>query len=553
MGQGASQNIILTGFSYTGKSVVGREIANRLGWGFVDTDDEIVSLAGKTIPEIFAQDGEQRFRELERQVLERACLGQNAVIATGGGAIVDAENRELMTRTGVVICLEARPDTIHRRLLADAEKGKAAVRPLLEAPDPEQRIRSLKGSRQPYYALSDWTVQTDNLTIDEVCQEVMRGWEYGRRRLSRLPAPETKGAALIVTTASQSYPIFIGPGLLPELGQRMQSVALSGNAYIISDDQVFPLYGTQVTDSLQKAGFAVNSFVVPQGEKSKSIEVAVEIYNWLVTSNAERGHIIVALGGGMVGDLAGFVAATFLRGMPLVQVATSLVAMVDSAIGGKVAVDHPRAKNLIGAFYQPRLVVSDIDVLKSVPRRELISGWAEVIKHAMILDSGLVELLEAHVEQLLNLEPELTTEVITRSAAIKAKVVSEDERETGLRIILNYGHTIAHGLEAATGYERLLHGEAVAIGMMGAAMISQRLGLLPGDVVERQRALVQKFGLPTAYHDIDIKNVVQALELDKKVRERKVRWVLLEGIGQAIICEDVPQEVVLSVLADLAI
>ena len=238
MGQGTSQNIILTGFSYTGKSVVGREIANRLGWGFVDTDDEIVSLAGKTIPEIFAQDGEQRFRELERQVLERACLGQNAVIATGGGAIVDAENRELMRRTGVVICLEARPDTIHRRLLADAEQGKAAVRPLLEAPDPEQRIRELKGSRQPYYALSDWTVQTDNLTIDEVCQEVKRGWEYGKRRLSRPLAPETKGAALIVTTASQSYPIFIGPGLLPELGQRMQSVALSGSAYIISDDRV---------------------------------------------------------------------------------------------------------------------------------------------------------------------------------------------------------------------------------------------------------------------------------------------------------------------------
>lgn len=550
MGQGAFGNIILTGFSYTGKSAVARGVARRLGWSFVDTDDEIASLAGKTIPEIFSQDGEQWFRELERRVLERACQRKEVVIATGGGAVLDADNRELMKKTGVVICLEAHPDTIYRRLLADAEKGETVVRPLLAAPDPKQHIQRLKELRQPYYALCDWAVHTDNLTIDEVCQEVVRGWGYGQRRMSS-PAPEMQEAACTVTTAAGSYPIFIGWNLLPELGRKMQDIGLSGSVYVISDDGVFPLYGARVADSLKRVGFVVNSFIVPQGEKSKSIEVAVEIYDWLVDRYAERSHVIAALGGGVVGDLAGFVAATFLRGMPLVQVPTSLVAMVDSAIGGKVAVDHPQGKNLIGAFYQPRLVLSDLQALKTLPSRELVSGWAEVIKHAMILDPDLLQLLEAHPKELLHSEPEFTAEAVRRSAGIKAKVVSEDERETGLRTVLNYGHTIGHGLEAATGYERLLHGEAVAIGMMGAAMISQRLGLLPEEVVQRQRAILQNFSLPVAYRDVDIKSVLQAMELDKKVRERALRWVLLKDIGQAIIRADVPQEVVLDVLREL--
>lgn len=550
MGQGAAENIVLTGFSYTGKSVVGREVAKRLGWRFIDTDDEIVSLAGKAIAEIFAQDGEQHFRELERQVLERSFRGRTGmVIATGGGAIVAAENRALMRECGVIICLEARPDTIYHRLLSDAEKGQGEVRPLLAVSEPEQHIRKLKDSRQPYYALADWTVHTDNLTVPEVCQEVLRGWAYCRRRFSAVG--ETEEAACLVTTSAESYPVLIGWDLLPELGKRLQELKLSESAYIISDDGVFPNYGAQVINSLERFGFAVKSFVVPQGEKSKSIEVAIEVYNWLVAQRAERSHIIIALGGGMVGDLAGFVAATYLRGLPLVQVPTSLMAMVDSAIGGKVAVDHPQAKNIIGAFYQPRLVLGDIRTLKTLPPRELVSGWAEVIKHAMILAPGLLEFLEAHLEELLNLEPETTAAALRRSAAIKSRVVSEDETEKGRRTLLNYGHTIGHALEAATGYERLFHGEAIAIGMMGAARLSQRLGLLPEEMVKRQQALLQGFGLPTAYTGVDITEMLQAMELDKKVRERALRWVLLEGIGQAVIRDDVPRGAVLSVLQEL--
>jgi len=253
----------------------------------------------------------------------------------------------------------------------------------------------------------------------------------------------------------------------------------------------------------------------------------------------------------MVGDLAGFVAATFLRGLPLVQVPTSLIGMVDSSVGGKVAVNHPQGKNLIGAFYQPRVVVADTQVLTTLPGRELVSGWAEVIKHAMIRDARLLELLEQQAEGLLTLERSVTSDVVARSAAIKAKIVSEDEKEQGIRIILNYGHTIAHGLETATNYERFLHGEAVAIGMMGAAMISREVGLLFQEVVDRQKALLARFGLPTTFSGVDIERLLQATELDKKVRGKKVRWVLLRGIGQPVVRDDVHRDVAVSVIKKL--
>ena len=255
----------------------------------------------------------------------------------------------------------------------------------------------------------------------------------------------------------------------------------------------------------------------------------------------------------MVGDLAGFVAASFLRGLSLVQVPTSLVAMVDAAIGGKTAVNHPQAKNIIGAFYQPRLVLADIQTLTTQPHRELISGWSEVIKHGSILDAEFFDFLENNSAELAGLDPDTAIKAIVRSAAIKARIVSEDEKERGKRTLLNYGHTIAHGLEAATNYERerLLHGEAVAIGMMGAAVLSHKMGLLRWEVVERQKALLERFGLLTAYPDIDSAPVLKAMELDKKIRGKAIRWVLLEDIGKAVIREDVSAEQVAEVLAEL--
>ena len=563
MGEKAPGNIILTGFSYTGKTKVGQKVAWKLGWKFIDIDEEIVRSYGKPIAEIFARDGEERFRELETKVLERVSQGSNLVIATGGGAVMSAANREMMMESGEIICLEAKPATIYRRLLKEAEDPtNQEARPLLAGPEPLRRIEWLKGFRQPYYALADWTVHTDNLTVDEVADEVILGWRYGKRgrvappalpdaRESEAPYCEQQGAACVVTTATESYPVFVGWGFLEELGRRMRNAGLWGMAHIVSDEGVFPLYGARVTKILEDAGFEVDSLIVPQGEKSKSFETAVKIYDWLVDCRAERGDNIVALGGGVVGDLAGFVAATFLRGLPLVQVPTSLIGMVDSSIGGKVAVNHPQGKNLIGAFYQPRLVIADTQALTTLPRRELVSGWAEVVKHAMIRDLRLLELLELQAEGLLALDRMVTSDVVARSAAIKAKIVSEDEKEHGIRVILNYGHTIAHGLETAANYERFLHGEAVAIGMMGAAMISRDVGLLFHEIAERQEALLRRFGLPTTFSGVDIERILQATELDKKVRRKKVRWVLLRAIGQPVVRDDVHREVAAGVIKKL--
>jgi shikimate kinase/3-dehydroquinate synthase len=551
-------NLVVTGFSGTGKSLVAKEAARRLNWDYLDTDDEIAKQTAKPIADIFRQEGEGRFRELERQAIGRACQKRHTVIAVGGGAIVAPRNYELLARTGLIVCLEARPETIYERLFrAAARSAETEVRPLLAVDNPLERIRQLKASRQAHYAKADWTIHTDNLGIGEVTEEVVRAW-----RLLRRNAPgngSDKDIACVVETATQSCPVFVGYGLLDRLGQKMTQAGLCGGVTIISDENVFSLYGDKVKNTLKDAGFAVKSFVVPPGEETKSLDYAVKIYDFLVEHRAERDDIIVALGGGMIGDLAGFGAATFLRGMPWVQVPTSLVAMVDAGIGGKVGVNHPKGKNLIGAFYQPNLVLADCQTLTTLPRRELTSGWAEVIKHGLILDEEFLEFLEGNVDKLTKLEPALLTRAIARSAAIKAGVVSQDEKErAGKRTILNYGHTIAHGLEAATRYKRFLHGEAVAIGMAGAAKLSQQLGLLPSAAVERQQTLLREFGLPTSLRakrsnlKLGPAEITRAMELDKKMKGKQIRWVLLENIGQTVIRSDVPRKEVLAVLRELA-
>jgi len=538
-------NLIIIGFSFTGKSVVGEKVARKLGWEFIDSDHAIADAVGKPIPDIFAEKGEAHFRALEREMLQQACSGKRRVIVTGGGAIVDPRNRELFARSGIVICLEAQLNTIYKRLLESTQMTDTVPRPLLNAPDPLARILQLKASRQSYYATADRAVYTDNLTVDQTVKRVIS--EFEQVKAQRKDTAE-QTIPFVVSTATESYPIFIGWGLLESLGRRMSQCGLRDSALIISDDNVFPLHGEKAIASLKDAGFKTESYIVPAGESTKTIDTAIKIYDWLVKQRTERRHSIVALGGGMVGDLAGFVAATFLRGLPLVHVPTSLIAMTDSSIGGKVAVNHPKAKNLIGSFYQPRLVLADVSMLKTLPRRELISGWAEVIKHAMILDADFLELLEQNADDLSKLKPAVIAEAIRRSAYIKSTIVSEDEKEQRKRMVLNYGHTIGHGLETATGYDRLLHGEAVAVGMTGAAMLSEKLGLIPHKVVVRQEKLLERFGLPTSCADVSLDSILKAMALDKKVKEKAIQWVLLQSIGKTVFRDDVQQKDVLEVI-----
>ncbi len=561
-------NIVITGFSGTGKSLVAREVARQLGWGFIDTDSEIASLAKKPIAEIFSSDGEGKFRELEREAIKRASQQSHRVIATGGGAIVDPQNRAQLARNGFIVCLEAKPETIYQRLFQEGGHG-SEIRPLLEGDNPLERIRQLKAQRQPYYDDVDLVINTNDLSISKVADEVIKGWRLLRSaRNDRGAAGNSRGktgrekakagsdvdndAACWVETATQRYPIFVGYGLLDKLGEKLKKVSLSRVAIVISDGNVSRLYGDRVEKILRNAGFAVNSFVVPPGEETKSIKSATEIYNFLIKKRVERDDILVALGGGMIGDLAGFVAATYLRGIPWVQVPTSLIAMVDASIGGKVAVNHPEGKNLIGAFYQPSFVLADTQALATLPKRELTSGWAEVVKYGLILDTEFFEFLESNAGRLIKLELDVVNTAIIRSASLKAQVVSQDEKERGQRIILNYGHTIAHGLEAATQYSHFLHGEAVAIGMMGAAKLSQKLSILPLDVVKRQRSLLQKFGLPTTFSGTSLAEIAKAMEVDKKTRAKEIRWVLLEDIGKTAIRANVPQQDILAVLEELS-
>lgn len=347
-----------------------------------------------------------------------------------------------------------------------------------------------------------------------------------------------------VTAENGAYDVHCRWGALDDLGSLAREADLTGRAFVVSDDHVATLCGERAHASLAAAGFDVAITAVTPGESSKSLDVVSKLYDWLLDGHCERTSVIIALGGGVVGDLAGFVAATYLRGVPFIQAPTSLLAMVDASIGGKVAVDHPRGKNLIGAFYPPRLVVQDTSLLASLPPRSLREGFAEVIKHGFIMDPPMLDILERDADRLLAVDPELITGIVARNAALKAAVVSADEHESGRRAILNYGHTIGHAIEAVSGYGDILHGEAISAGMMAAAAIGQRMGITPPAIAERQHALFQRYGLPLQHADLDATAVIAATAHDKKVSAGRVRWVLLEGEGRPVLRDDVPPDVV---------
>ena len=347
-----------------------------------------------------------------------------------------------------------------------------------------------------------------------------------------------------VKTSTGDHPIWVGWGILEEVGTRVKSLMSPSAAYVIADERAHS-YASKTQISMEAVGIPTHIYKIPSGETSKNLETVRQVYTWLAERKAERGHLILAVGGGVVGDLVGFVAATYLRGIPFVQIPTTLLAMMDASIGGKVAVDMPQGKNLVGAFYQPKFVLSDVETLKTLPVRELTSGWAEAIKHGLILDDGLLDTFESHVSELKSLDPEIATETIRRSVAIKAGVVSQDEKETlGIRILLNYGHTIGHAIESITGYTEYLHGEAVSVGMMGAAKIGELLQIMDVDDVERQKEVLQAYGLPVSAPGLNSEAIISAMTSDKKTTGGSINWVLLDGIGKAITNNEVPDKYV---------
>jgi 3-dehydroquinate synthase len=356
-----------------------------------------------------------------------------------------------------------------------------------------------------------------------------------------------------VRLGARSYSIVVEPGGLAKLGDHLRPLGLGGKVAVVSDPAIRARYGTTVSDSLRTAGFTVVGIDVPEGEGAKTIEVAARCWDALVDARLDRTSTVVALGGGAVGDLAGFVSATYMRGTNFVPVPTTILAQVDASVGGKTAIDHPRGKNLIGSFHQPRLVLVDPLSVLSLPGRDFRSGLAEMVKHGIALDARHFDDLERSVAPVLARDAATLERLIGDSCALKASVVERDPEEKGeIRFALNYGHTIGHALEAATAYGRWTHGEAVSLGIVAEARLARRLGIAGDETVARQEALLARLGLPTRADGLDAARVMDAMGRDKKARDGRIPFVLAPAIGSFRVVYDVRPDDVRAAIAELA-
>lgn len=341
-----------------------------------------------------------------------------------------------------------------------------------------------------------------------------------------------------VELGERSYDIEIGPGTLADVGGKMKALGLGGRAGVVTNSTVAPLYLAKAMESLSKAGFDAAPLVIPDGEEYKSLPWASHLYDRLLSMRFDRKCSLVALGGGVIGDMTGFVAATYMRGIPFVQAPTTLLSQVDSSVGGKTGVNHPLGKNMIGAFYQPVYVCADVKTLSTLPEAEFLSGMAEVVKYGVIADGDFFSFIEENREAILKKEPKAIAQVIRRSCEIKADVVGRDERESGLRAILNFGHTVGHAIESLTNYTGYRHGEAIAIGMVVAARLAHKSGLCDRKVEARLEALLSALGLPVKMPKLDPAAVLGAIAIDKKAEGGKVKFVLPRRMGEVVITKD---------------
>ncbi len=501
------KNIVITGFMGAGKTTVGEILARKLNRRFVDMDAEIEMRAGFTIPQIFRRHGEEGFREMERRLIRELALQHGLVIATGGGALVDDEMREVIGRHGLIICLNANKEEIRARLTQNHDRPLAAD------------WESLLDARQSVYAQINHQIMTSGKTPTEIAAEI---------------AALDDGALYVRTPDGGGYPIIIGGGLLWTIANDAESQGLAGHVVVVTNETVAPLYGARLAAALPRADL----IIVPDGEAHKTLDTARHVYDEMLARGADRATTLIALGGGVIGDTAGFVAATYMRGIPLVQIPTTLLSMVDSSVGGKVGVDLPQGKNLIGAFKQPRSVIIDTDVLETLPPLQWRCGMAEVIKHGLI---GQPALLAPDLWQ-----PEEAARLVRQAVQVKIDVVEVDPYEAGIRAHLNLGHTFGHAIEKATQYG-VPHGEAVAIGIVKAALLSRNLGLIDDDLVARIQTAFWKIGLPTDIA-LDSHRWYAAMATDKKWSAGKSRFILLKALGEATIVEGLAREDIMTVL-----
>jgi 3-dehydroquinate synthase len=499
-------NIVITGFMSTGKSTIGKILAKKLNRKFVDMDEVIEQRTGLTIPRIFSGYSEKFFRAMEHGLAHELSMQSGLVIATGGGALVKDDLREMMGQYGTLVCLTAPKEEIEQRL------KETDIRPLAG------QWERLFEERQEAYAQIPHQIDTTEKSVDEVVYEIIT--------LTEQP--------IHVNTPTGSYNIWVVDGALENIDQHIDTIGLAGHVVIVSNDTVAPLYGDKLKSKLPNADL----IVVRDGEEYKTLETVSSIYDQMLEVGADRSTVLIALGGGVIGDIAGFVAATYMRGIKFIQMPTTLLSMVDSSVGGKVGVDLPQGKNLIGAFKQPEVVIMDTHVFATLPDLQWRCGMAEAVKHGFISDSSL-------------LEPELWTKenavrLVRKAVQVKVNVVEVDPFEHGIRAHLNLGHTFGHAIEQVTHYE-VQHGEAVAIGIVKAAKLSHKLGMIDGDLVGQIESILKEIGLPTNI-DLDAEAWYAAMSTDKKWKGGKSRFVLLTGLGEAMVVEDVSKEDILTIL-----
>jgi len=534
------RSIVLVGLMAAGKTSIGRRLAARLGLPFRDADSEIELAAGCTIAELFARYGERDFRDGERRVIRRLLAGEPLVLATGGGAFMDPDTRATMRQDAVSVWLRAPLPVLLRRV------GTRHTRPLLAEGDPADTLQRLMAARHPVYAEADLVVDCEDESPEATTGHVLEallGWNPPRR--------------LTVALASTSYDVVVGEGLLARAGALLAPCLPQKRAVVVTDATVGRLHLAALREGLAETAIETQTIVVPAGEPSKNLETFGRVVDGLLAAGVERRTTVIALGGGVIGDLAGFAAATTLRGLPFVQVPTTLLAQVDSSVGGKTGVNTARGKNLVGAFHQPRLVLADTATLATLSPRELRAGYAEIAKAGLIADAALFAWCERHGRDVVGGERALQGEAVMRACAFKAAVVGDDEREERAedgRALLNLGHTFAHALEAEIGFGGILHGEAVAVGLGLAFRLSARLGFCDEAEAGRVVAHLTEIGLPAELTMLNRRfsagRLAGHMRRDKKMRDGKLAFVLARGIGQAFTTRDVPEQAVLDLLRD---
>lgn len=509
-------NIVLTGFMGTGKSTVAQLVAQRLGMSFMDMDQIIAQRAGMTVSELFNLRGEADFRQQERSLGAELSQRRGLLIATGGGALLDQQLRQTMADSGLLICLDATPQALHQRLQSSVD------RPLLQGASRAQRLLILWQQRRPIYAQIPHHIDTTNLTLPQVVEKV-------------LALAQADPRVFPVNTPQGAYQVQVLLGAGDFLGDLLRAHDISQRILVVSDEQVWPLHGRDLLQQLSRMGFIPTTALVPVGERFKTLDTVRFLYDRCVDAGLDRRSAIIALGGGVVTDMAGFVAATFLRGVPYIPLPSTLLGMVDACVGGKVAIDHPRGKNLIGAFTQPLLVLVDPNLLATLPSQELSCGLAEIIKAGII---GDVELFHA-LEEGQELPP--WRWLIERALAVKIAIVEEDPYETGRRAVLNLGHTFAHAFEVLADYT-LPHGLAVSIGLAAAAELAVVRGQADISTRDRIITILQRHHLPVSWAAPPASVVIGAMRQDKKRSNSRSRFVIPRTIGDIVVDDTVTED-----------